>query len=153
MTSEKAAFPTFAKQSFKVTGDYAWGRKDTNWHSDLSVSVQQMVKKEMIATCKCIRVYLLLCVIFVFWPLIITGKWDGQLSPVKVSLRQCHLHPNCNIRSQCRRDDSLEPEESRSFYESGIILAVCIHCRVRGFGSWSMTLAPSLHCAEGDMSI
>lgn len=114
--------------------------------------VQQMVKKEMIATCKSVRVYLLLCVIFAFWHLI-TGKWDGQPSPVKVSLRRCRLHPNFNIRSQCCIGDSFEPGESRSFYESWIILAVCIYCRVRGFGSWSMTLAPCLHCAEADMSI
>lgn len=70
-TSEKAAKVTFAKCSFRVTGEEVW-------HSSLTVFVHQTVTKEIMATFKLIGMYLSLCLIFAFWQPKI-GDWDGNL--------------------------------------------------------------------------
>lgn len=84
-TSEKAAKATFAKYSFRVTGEDVW-------HSGLTVFVHQTVTKEIIATSKLIGMCLSLCLIFAFWQPKI-GDRDGNL--VLKKSETIFLCPNC----------------------------------------------------------
>lgn len=80
------------------------------------------------------------------------GNWDGQPSPEKV--QDNFLVSKLSVISvpHCYIGDLSEPGKSSSFYDSGIILPVCSHRRMRSFGSWSVTLAPALHCAKTDLT-